>query len=50
MPFKSQAQVRKFEEMVKEGKMTKETMAQWIRETPDMKKLPERAAEPKKKK
>lgn len=50
MPFKSQAQVRQFEAMVQEGKMTKDTLAQWIRETPDMKKLPERATEKKTKK
>ncbi len=33
-PFKSEAQRRKFGEMVKEGKMTKETFDEWNKATP----------------
>ena len=41
MPFKSEAQRRKFAELVKEGKITKEKFSEWNSETP--KKIPERA-------
>ena len=52
MPFKSQAQVRKFAELMKQGKISPETFAEWHRATPDMHKLPERvkARKPKKEK
>jgi len=45
MPFKSEAQRRKFRELVKQGKMSKETLEAWERETAD-ESLPERV-EPK---
>ncbi len=43
MPFKSQAQRRKFAELLVEGKISNETFEEWNRET-GRKKLPERAA------
>ena len=43
MPFKSQAQRRKFAELLVEGKISPETFEEWNRET-GKKKLPERAA------
>lgn len=46
MPFKSQAQRRKFAEMVKDGKISKETFGEWNSETP--KKIPERIGPQKK--
>jgi len=49
MPFKSQAQRRKFAELLIKGKISPETFEEWNRETGDA-KLPERAAKPKKKK
>ena len=42
MPFKSQAQRRKFAQLLVEGKISKETFEEWNRETGG-KKLPERA-------
>ena len=42
MPFKSQAQRRKFAELLVEGKISNETYEEWNRETGG-KKLPERA-------
>ncbi len=42
MPFKSQAQVRKFGELVKQGKMTKQEFQKWLKETPNIKKLPQK--------
>lgn len=39
-PFKSDAQRRKFGEMVKEGKMSQATFDEWNSKTP--KKIPER--------
>lgn len=42
MPFKSKAQMRKFGEMVKQGKMTKEEFEKWAKDTPDTKNLPEK--------
>lgn len=33
MPFKSEAQRRKFGELVKQGKMSKETFEEWNKET-----------------
>jgi hypothetical protein len=48
MPFKSQAQRRKFAQLLVEGKIKPETFEEWNRETAGA-KLPERAAAPKKK-
>ena len=42
MPFKSQAQRRKFAELLVKGEISKETYEEWNRET-GSKKLPERA-------
>jgi hypothetical protein len=42
MPFKSQAQRRKFAQLLVEGKISNETFEEWNRET-GRKKLPERA-------
>ena len=42
MPFKSQAQRRKFAQLLMEGKITAQTFEEWNRET-GAKKLPERA-------
>ena len=41
MPFKSQAQRRKFAQLLVEGKISNETFEEWNRETGG-KKLPER--------
>ena len=52
MPFKSQAQRRKFAELLVKGKISPQTFEEWNRETGD-RKLPERAkpkAKPKKSK
>jgi hypothetical protein len=43
MPFKSQAQRRKFAELLVEGKISADTFEEWNRET-GKKKLPERVA------
>jgi hypothetical protein len=43
MPFKSQAQRRKFAELLVAGKISNETFEEWNRET-GRKKLPERAS------
>jgi hypothetical protein len=43
MPFKSQAQRRKFAQLLVEGKISGETFEEWNRET-GSRKLPERAA------
>jgi hypothetical protein len=48
MPFKSQAQRRKFAQLLVEGKISNETFEEWNRETGG-KKLPERAASKSKK-
>lgn len=48
MPFKSQAQRRKFAELLVQGKISPETFEEWNRET-GSEKLPERVA-PKAKK
>jgi hypothetical protein len=47
MPFKSQAQRRKFAELLVKGKISPETFEEWNRET-GRKKLPERV-KPKRK-
>ena len=43
MPFKSQAQRRKFAQLLVAGKISNETFEEWNRET-GSKKLPERVA------
>jgi hypothetical protein len=43
MPFKSQAQRRKFAQLLVEGKISPETFEEWNRET-GSRKLPERAS------
>ena len=42
MPFKSQAQRRKFAQLLVEGKISNQTFEEWNRET-GTKRLPERA-------
>ena len=49
MPFKSQAQRRKFAQLLVEGKIKPETFEEWNRETGGA-KLPERTATAKTKK
>jgi len=46
MPFKSQAQRRKFAELLVKGEISKETYEEWNRET-GRKKLPERVKKAK---
>lgn len=45
MPFKSEAQRRKFGAMVKKGEISKKTFDEWNAETP--KNIPERKSKPK---
>ena len=47
MPFKSQAQRRKFAQLLVEGKISNETFEEWNRET-GAKRLPERAGRTRK--
>ena len=47
MPFKSQAQRRKFAELLVKGEISPETFEEWNRETGD-EKLPERVEDKKK--
>ncbi len=47
MPFKSQAQRRKFAELLVKGEISKETFEEWNRETGG-KKLPERVKKKRK--
>jgi hypothetical protein len=47
MPFKSQAQRRKFAQLLVEGKISGKTFEEWNRETGG-KRLPERVKKPKK--
>ena len=49
MPFKSQAQRRKFAQLLVEGKISPQTFEEWNRET-GKKKLPERVKTERKKK
>jgi len=49
MPFKSEAQRRKFAEMVKQGKISQAVYDAWAEETPKGKKLPEKVAKKPKK-
>jgi len=46
MPFKSQAQRRKFAQLLVEGKISNQTFEEWNRET-GHEKLPERVAKTK---
>jgi hypothetical protein len=46
MPFKSQAQRRKFAQLLVEGKISNQTFEEWNRET-GREKLPERVGSPK---
>lgn len=46
-PFKSEAQRRKFYELVKQGKMKQSVVDEWQKATPQNKPLPERV-KPKK--
>jgi hypothetical protein len=48
MPFKSQAQRRKFAQLLVEGKISNDTVEEWNRETGN-KKLPEHARKTAKK-
>jgi hypothetical protein len=48
MPFKSQAQRRKFAQLLVDGKISNETFEEWNRET-GSKKLPERVGSKAKK-
>jgi hypothetical protein len=48
MPFKSQAQRRKFAQLLVEGKISNETFEEWNRETGGA-KLPERVKPPRRK-
>ena len=48
MPFKSQAQRRKFAQLLVEGKISNETFEEWNRET-GAKHLPERVRRKKRK-
>jgi hypothetical protein len=48
VPFKSQAQRRKFAQLLVEGKISNETFEEWNRET-GAKRLPERASRTRKK-
>ncbi|MBC8499494.1 MAG: hypothetical protein H8D39_03090 [Candidatus Atribacteria bacterium] len=50
MPFRSKAQVRKFGAMVKRGEMSQAEFDEWLKHTPNIKKLPERVKKAKKKK
>ncbi len=45
MPFKSEAQRRKFGSMVKKGEISQKTFDEWNSETP--KNIPERKSKPK---
>ena len=45
MPFKSQAQRRKFAELLVKGEISNETFEEWNRET-GARKLPERVRKP----
>ena len=47
MPFKSQAQRRKFAQLLVEGKISNQTFEEWNRET-GAKRLPERVGRKKK--
>ena len=42
MPFTSKAQIRKFRQMVAEGKISQETFDEWMAATAHPEQLPER--------
>ena len=42
MPFQSKEQLRKFGELVKQGKMSQSTFDEWVKATPDVHSLPQR--------
>lgn len=48
MPYRSKAQVRKFAVLEKQGKLPKGTTKAWAKETPNMKKLPNKVKKGKK--
>lgn len=48
MPFKSKAQMRKFDVLLREGKISQEHYDQWHAETKNPNRLPERVKKPKK--
>jgi hypothetical protein len=50
MPFKSKAQLRKFGQLLKEGKISSATFKEWLSATQNVKKLPERVKKYGKKK
>jgi len=50
MPFKSKAQLRKFFRLAKQGKISDETLQEWIAATPNIVILPERVGRRKSKK
>lgn len=43
MPFKSKSQIRRFASMVKAGSIDKKTFDAWMKETPSVNSLPEKA-------
>ncbi len=47
MPYKSQAQMRKFFAMEKRGELKKGTAERWAKHTPNIKKLPKRVKKSK---
>lgn len=50
MPFKSKAQIAKFRQLLKEGKISQATFDEWMSATKNPKRLPERKKKRKKKK
>ena len=46
MPFVSQAQEKKFAEMVKQGKMPQSVYDEWLKAAPNLSALPERIKKP----
>lgn len=50
MPFKSKAQLRKFALLVKQGKMSKKVFEEWLKETPNIKRLPNKVKKTKRNK
>jgi hypothetical protein len=47
MPFKSQAQIEKFKELVESKKISQEEFDKWMKETPRPEKLPRRVPQSK---
>ena len=45
MPFKSKAQMKKIYSLYKEGKVAYNVVRDFVRSTPDMKKLPDRLSD-----